>query len=218
MKLTRPLAAIATLSLLGVAIAGCSSSQPKSGDASPDSKTPVTLSILSPLVVEAPEADVEKQYAADYEKAHPNVKVEFVGVPMNEAYAKISTLATGGDMPDIFINSPEFSTQAQQLGIVADMQSLLGDDFVKGFAKATLKQATLDGEVQFAPYFTIPTGLLYRTDLFEEAGLKPPTTWDEFRADAKKLTVDTNGDGTPDRWGFGMVGTNNGSGGSRFIP
>src|SRR5690606_29147529 len=67
-------------------------------------------------------------------------------------------------------------------------------------------------------FFTIPTGLLYRTDLFEEAGLTPPETWDEFIEVAKKLTVDTDGDGSIDRWGFAMVGSNNGSGGSRFVP
>jgi ABC-type glycerol-3-phosphate transport system substrate-binding protein len=34
------------------------------------------------------------------------------------------------------------------------------------------------------------TGLFYRTDRFEEAGIDgPPQTWDEFQADAAKLTV-----------------------------
>jgi ABC-type glycerol-3-phosphate transport system substrate-binding protein len=215
MKFRKPLAAALGVSLMSISLVACSSGGDKPES---DSKAPVTLTILSPLVVEAPEADVEKAYAAEYEKKHPNVTIEFVGVPMNDAYAKISTLATGGQMPDIFINSPEFSSQADELGIVADMSKLLGDDFMSGFADAPLKQAKLGGKVQFAPYFTIPTGLLYRTDLFEAAGIKPPTTWKEFRADAKKLTEDTDGDGQTDRWGFAMVGTNNGSGGSRFIP
>ncbi len=39
--------------------------------------------------------------------------------------------------------------------------------------------------------------LYYRTDVFEKAGLKPPTTWDEYLADAKALNgKDFNGDGT----------------------
>lgn len=216
MKFRKPLAAATGLILASMGLVACSSVG--NDNAVTDANAPVTLTILSPLVVEAPEADVEKAYAAEYEAAHPNVTIEFVGVPMNDAYAKISTLATGGAMPDIFVNSPEFSAQANELGIVADMSTLLGDDFMSGFAAAPLKQATLNDKVQFAPYFTIPTGLLYRTDLFEAAGLTPPTTWDEFRDDAEKLTVDTNSDGQTDRWGFAMVGTNNGSGGSRFLP
>jgi ABC-type glycerol-3-phosphate transport system substrate-binding protein len=216
MKLTKPLAVLLGLGLIGVALSGCGSQDSAKQDS--DSNKNITLTVLSPLVVESPSDEVEKSYAAQYHKLHPNVTIKFIGVPMNDAYAKISTLATGGDMPDIFINSPEFSTKAKQLGIVADMDKLLGADYLKGFASAPLKQAKLDGETQFAPYFTIPTGLLYRSDLFQEAGITPPTTWDEFEADAKKLTVDTDGDGQPDRWGFAMVGTNDGSGGSRFIP
>ena len=54
-----------------------------------------------------------------------------------------------------------------------------------------------------------PVGLYYNTELFEKAGIvdaaghaKPPTNLAEFLADAKKLTVDTNGDGQPDQWGY----------------
>jgi ABC-type glycerol-3-phosphate transport system substrate-binding protein len=208
--------------LLGLGLAGAAAltacSSQDNGQQASDPNQPITLTVLSPLVVESPSDKVEKSYAEQYQKLHPNVTIKFIGIPMNDAYAKISTLATGGNMPDIFINSPEFASKAQQLGIVADMDKLLGADYLNGFAAAPMSQAKLGGKTQFAPYFTIPTGLLYRSDLFQQAGITPPTTWDEFEAAAKKLTVDTNGDGQPDRWGFAMVGTNDGSGGSRFIP
>ena len=42
------------------------------------------------------------------------------------------------------------------------------------------------------------TGLFYRTDLFKAAGIDgPPTTWDEFQADAEKLT-----DEAKDQYGY----------------
>jgi ABC-type glycerol-3-phosphate transport system substrate-binding protein len=179
---------------------------------------PITLKVMSATVVEKPEGDVEKSIAEAFTKENPNIKIEFIGTPMNDIYAKLTTMATGGDLPDIFTNSPEFSTQADSLGIVEPIGKLLGDDYVAGFEKEPLAQAKLNDELQFAPFFTIPTGLLYRKDLLEEAGITPPKTWEEFRAAAKKLTVDKNGDGTPERYGFAMVGSNNGSGGSRFIP
>jgi multiple sugar transport system substrate-binding protein len=216
MKLTKTMAALLAVGVAGALLTGCSSQSSAKQSSNPNEK--ITLTVLSPLVVETPSDAVEKGYATEYHKLHPNVTIQFIGVPMNDAYAKISTLATGGQMPDIFINSPEFSAKAKQLGIVADMDKLLGADYLKGFAAAPLSQAKLAGKTQFAPYFTIPTGLLYRSDLFKEAGITPPTTWSEFEADAKKLTVDTNGDGQTDRWGFAMVGTADGSGGSRFIP
>lgn len=42
--------------------------------------------------------------------------------------------------------------------------------------------------------------LFYNTDLVK----KPPATWDELLGMAKDLTVDKNGDGTPDQYGFGI--------------
>jgi multiple sugar transport system substrate-binding protein len=212
------LLAVLTLTLL---LSGCSkeSGSSSSSDGKGESSDEkITLKLLSPTVVENPEGEVEKQIAEDYMKENPNVTIEFIGVPMNEVYTKLTTMATGGEVPDIFVNSPEFYGKAQEMGIVENLNSLLGKEYIDGFYPATLEQATLDGELQFAPFFTIPTGLLYRKDWFEEEGLEPPTTWDEFLEAAKKLTKDTNNDGTTDRWGFAMVGTKNGSGGSRFIP
>ncbi|WP_175639338.1 ABC transporter substrate-binding protein [Metabacillus schmidteae] len=199
-------------------VAGCSNQSSGSGGSDSDSSDTITLKVLSPTVVESPEGDVEKQIAEDFMKENPNIKIEFIGVPMNEIYTKLTTMATGGEVPDIFINSPEFYGKAHEMGIVEDLTPLLGEEYINGFYPATLDEAMIDGKLQYAPWFTIPTGLLYRKDWFEEEGLNPPKTWDEFLTAAKTLTGDTNGDGEVDRWGFAMVGTNNGSGGSRFIP
>jgi len=178
---------------------------------------PVTLTVLSSTIVEGPEGKAEQGYADAFMEQHPNVTIEFIGVPANELYAKTNALAISGEMPDVFLNSPEFMAQADDLGIVADMQEVLGADYFDGFAKGPLAQSVVDGEYQFAPWFTIPNTLLYRRDVFEQAGVEPPTDWSEFRKVARELTVDTDGDGQTDRWGFALVGTNNGSGAGRFF-
>ena len=43
--------------------------------------------------------------------------------------------------------------------------------------------------------------LYYNRDLFDSLGLSPPATWEDFRAVARTLTVDENGDGIPERYG-----------------
>ena len=177
----------------------------------------VTIKVLSSTIVEGPEGKAEQKYADEFMKLNPDLTIEFIGVPANELYAKTNTLAIGGAMPDVFINSPEFMAQAHDLGIVADLESVFGADYFKGFAEGPLGMSVIDGKYQFLPWFTIPVTLLYRQDLFEEAGIEPPKTWDEFRQVAKAMTVDTDNDGSIDRWGFAMIGTNNGSGASRFF-
>ena len=48
--------------------------------------------------------------------------------------------------------------------------------------------------------------LFYRTDLFEKYGVKVPTTLDELEEAARKLTLDTDGDGKTDIYGITLRG------------
>lgn len=178
----------------------------------------ITLRVMSVTVVESPEGEAERAMADAFMAENPDIVIDFIGTPMNELYTQLTTMATGGNVPDIFTNSPEFYAQARELGIVEPLNDVLGEEFISGFEQATLDQAFIEDDLQFAPFFTIPMALMYRTDLMEEAGLEPPATWDEFRDVARELTVDDDGDGTPERYGFALVGSNDGSGGSRFIP
>jgi multiple sugar transport system substrate-binding protein len=47
-----------------------------------------------------------------------------------------------------------------------------------------------DGKLAALPVRIAGWVLIYRKDLFDAAGLKPPTTWEEFRSAAKTLTKD----------------------------
>jgi len=47
-----------------------------------------------------------------------------------------------------------------------------------------------------------PQVLIYRKDLFEQHGIAVPTNWKELEEAAKKLTLDTDGDGKTDVYGW----------------
>jgi multiple sugar transport system substrate-binding protein len=47
-----------------------------------------------------------------------------------------------------------------------------------------------------------PQALIYRKDLFEKHGVKVPTSWKELEEAAQKLTLDTDGDGKTDVFGW----------------
>ena len=53
---------------------------------------------------------------------------------------------------------------------------------------------TLDGKVYCVPYYAGARVLIYRTDLLNKAGLKPPTTYAELLAAADKLKADNAAD------------------------
>ncbi|PKL47100.1 MAG: hypothetical protein CVV37_08315 [Nitrospira bacterium HGW-Nitrospira-1] len=63
------------------------------------------------------------------------------------------------------------------------------------------------------PIYSDTVLLFYRTDLFKQYGIvnaegnpKPPETWVEYLEDAKKLTIDTDGDGKIDIYGGTIYG------------
>jgi multiple sugar transport system substrate-binding protein len=63
----------------------------------------------------------------------------------------------------------------------------------------------MGGGTYALPVYVSPMVLHYNTALFKEAGISPPDkdwNWQDFLSAAKKITADTNGDGSPERFGF----------------
>jgi multiple sugar transport system substrate-binding protein len=149
--------------------------------------------------------DVWKEIIADFEKANPDIKVKYVGIPSDSIQSKYDTAIQGGGLPDVG------GVGAAMLAGVAAQNALEPLD-------ARLKGSSLNGKltpgmidsVRSAgggdELFTIPTSanngtLWYRTDLFEAAKLEPPTTWSKFYAAADKLT-----DASKNKFGYTIRG------------
>ncbi len=60
------------------------------------------------------------------------------------------------------------------------------------------------GEKYAVPLSFTPLTMFYNKTMFDAAGVSVPTTWDEWVAAATALTVDENGDGTPDQYGLAL--------------
>ncbi len=85
------------------------------------------------------------------------------------------------------------------------------DDFVKepGFNlndihPVFINDVKMNGKIWAMPFNKSMPVLYWNKELFKKVGLdpnKPPANWEEFLEYAKKLTIDTNGDGKPDIYG-----------------
>ncbi len=162
------------------------------------------------------EAPMIEAMIASYMELHPNVKINAIGVPVNEMAAKITAQAASDDLPDGFFMPTEFMGPAQDMGIILDPTPYLGD-WLSTLIPGCVSDATVNGQLMFVPWHYIPQGLVYRTDWLAETGNTSLETWDDFTRVAKDFTKDLNGDGRTDQWGFSMVSTRNGSGESRFL-
>ncbi|SDU86982.1 carbohydrate ABC transporter substrate-binding protein, CUT1 family [Microlunatus sagamiharensis] len=133
-----------------------------------------------------------KALYAKFKTEHPNITVEFQDVPAEESEKKLTTQVAGGNPPDAaYLDASNIATFAPRKALV-DLESYMArsetskpDDYVPAFRA----QATVDGKMYGLPFDGESTGLYYRKDLFEAAGItEPPKTWDEFTAAAQKLT------------------------------
>jgi len=137
--------------------------------------------------------DVWKEIIADFEKANPDIKVKYVGIAATEYQSKVDTALQGGGLPDVggvgaamlagFAAQNALEPLDDRLG-KSSLNGKLNEDMVKSLKAAGGRDDTL---------YSIPTSanngvLYYRTDLFKEAGLDEPTTWDNFYEAADKLT------------------------------
>jgi putative aldouronate transport system substrate-binding protein len=121
---------------------------------------------------------------------------------------KIQTvLASPKDVPDWLVipswNMPPRFGQAAT-SIFTDLSQFLAGDKIKKYPNlaniptAAWKLGCFEGGLYGLPYpgVLISDGIFYRADLFEELGVEPPTSADEYRSLAKELT-----DESRNRWG-----------------
>ncbi len=82
------------------------------------------------------------------------------------------------------------------------MKNWIPDSVREDIFPVFIKDNEWNGKMLTFPFNKSVPVFYYNIDLFEKYGIKEfPRTWEEFREVAKKLTVDTTGDGVPDIYG-----------------
>ncbi|CAN5537687.1 sugar ABC transporter substrate-binding protein [soil metagenome] len=176
-----------------VALAGCTSGGGESGG---DSIT--FLGWGSPQEVE-----VFENLISQYEEKYPDVTVDYVSVPPEDFGTKLQTMISSGNTPDVFYLTPENTMPFADSGIIADLSDFVADNDL--FEESNVWENALNmyrydgttpgvGAIYGLPKDIGPFALAYNKDLFAAAGIPDPDpevpwTWDEFVANAKKLTT-----------------------------
>ncbi|MFE4581525.1 ABC transporter substrate-binding protein [Streptomyces chartreusis] len=178
----------ATLSVcsLALAVSACGSG----GDDSASGKTRITVNCMPPK-----SAKVDRQFfeqdIASFEKANPDIDVvAHDAFPCQDPKTFDAKLA-GGQMEDVFYTYFTDARHVVDINQAADLTSYVKELKSYGTIQQQLRDIyTVDGKVYGIPRTGYSMGLIYNKKLFEKAGLdpeKPPATWDELRAAAKKI-------------------------------
>jgi len=129
----------------------------------------------------------------------------------DETKLKAQAAASAGKPPAVVLMSANFVLDLKLSSDLISLEPMLKADgttrekFLADFWPALHANATVDGELYAVPYQNSTPLLYYNKDHFKEAGLdpeKPPQTWAELVADAKKLTKGS-GDSV-ERYGFAL--------------
>ena len=148
-------------------------------------------------------AEPLQRRAPDFQKL-TGAKVNVITVPFSDLYNKLLTdFATGTNSYDAAVFAPQWMVDFIEPGYLEDItdkvkadKALKWDDIGAFFRDFS---ATYNGKVYTIPLDGDFQMVYYRTDLLDQAGLKPPKTWDDYIAIAKAFQgKDLNGDGKPD--------------------
>jgi multiple sugar transport system substrate-binding protein len=196
----RTVGAVVLATAVGLSLASCSSNKNHdSGTA--NGKTAITVD-CPPLKTDN-DGKALAQWNADvasFQKQHPDITIKTISVGSQcDNPPDFTARLQGGTEADVFYGYMTDLNQVLDAGQAEDITSYVNATTVPNWDNmiGDAKQAFTDnGKLYALPYSAYTMGLVINKNLFQQAGLdpaKPPTSWQEVAADAKKIAALGNG-------------------------
>ena len=170
---------------LAVVAAGCGGDD--DGGGAPEGSEDVSGSItLMGIWVGAEQEAIEGVLAA-FGEAYPNVEVEYLPAG-DELVTRLSTAIEGGNPPDLAtVAQPGAIADFAERGVIQSLD-FARDAAVENLGESVVETGTVDGTLYGVYVKAINKSTVwYNVQAFEDAGVEPPATWDEFLAAAETL-------------------------------
>jgi multiple sugar transport system substrate-binding protein len=127
----------------------------------------------------------------EFSEKNPHIKISNEFVPFSDVKKQLSVGLAADQLPDIVvIDNPDMAAFAA-MGVFADITEYFKDWPAKDqYFAGPWKSCMYEGKLHGIPIGSNCLALFYNVDMLNEAGVEPPTTWDELKDAAKKLTRD----------------------------
>lgn len=194
------LTAVVAAALTATSCAPQTSSDSSSGK---DDKSGTLRVWLFQEVGNKPKEKVVDSVVTAFEKAHDGaeVKVEYIPVETRAQRVK-AAFNDPASAPDVMEFGNTDTAGYVHDGGLLDVSKEFADWSEAKDSDPTAKQSvTVDGKVYGAPFYVGVRALYYRTDVFEELGLKPPKSLAELATTARKIRAQK-----PDLYGLVVGG------------
>ena len=135
--------------------------------------------------------DAGKALVAQFNQEHPDITVTYRSIPWADWYQIFMAAIASGAAPDISTGAGYQAVQLYDQGAILALDDVIGQWKNNGklddFLPKTVDTLKYDGHYVALPWAIDIRVWYYRKDLFEEANVQPPTTWQEFKAAAQAL-------------------------------
>ncbi|PRX38783.1 carbohydrate ABC transporter substrate-binding protein (CUT1 family) [Planifilum fimeticola] len=148
----------------------------------------VTITLGGAFSSPAEKKIVQEQVAA-FEKENPNIKVKLHSIT-GDYLSEMQTLIAAKDEPDVYYLDSMPAPQFMKLGVLEPLDEYIKKNNVdlSAYEESLVKAFQWEGKTYGIPKDYNTLVLFYNKKMFEEAGVKPPKTWDELRDAAKKFS------------------------------
>ncbi|MEV4874513.1 extracellular solute-binding protein [Streptomyces cyaneofuscatus] len=150
--------------VMAAALSACSS---PSDSASGDGRTTVDVWLMRDSVSDT----FQKEFTADFVKRHPKIDVKIQIQEWDGIGQKITAALASNDAPDVIEAGNTQVAQFAESGGLLDLSDrkdeLNGEDWLSGLAEP----GAYEGKQYGIPYYAANRVVIYRTDLFEKAGI-----------------------------------------------
>jgi multiple sugar transport system substrate-binding protein len=156
---------------------------------------------------------------ADYNTAHTEIRIVKSQKSWHMIRELLYTNFSAGTAPDVVSVHANYAAEFGESGFFRPIDDFADFDSVSSRFEPNLMRTTqYRGRHYGLPFSALAFVLVCNKDLFDAEGIDPPRTWSEFRAAAKQLTKDTDGDGRLDQWGLVLLGGDRGGFSYRLAP
>lgn len=195
---SRRLSGIALAAATALAVAAC-------GDDGGGSTNQAGAQSLTVWIMEGTNPDatpffdeVKSQFKKD---TGADVNIQFV--PWSAAHDKFVAAVGGGETPDVAEVGTTWTPEFGEAGILTDLTDKVKGSSANDLVDSLKTAGEVGGKLYGMPWYAGVRSVLYRTDVFDELGLKPPTTWAEWLDVAQKVKA-----GKPDMVAMPVAGDN----------
>jgi len=194
MKTRRSYLAVVMLVLVAMVAAACAApvapAAPAPAAEAPAAGEPVEVTLWH---MEQPPHRVERIQTLidEFNAANPGIVVKQEPQNWGDIYTKAPASVAAGNAPELLFAIPDFAPVLKGLGALQPMDDLVAEmDELYSFYPAAVEQYTYDGGTWALPLYNMAHSLWYRKSVLAEAGVEPPTTWDELLAAVETLTTE----------------------------